>query len=171
MDNVQGQTDHAGEKRKTAQDTLYASLIALRHGFLLVPNSAMADVLWVDCLQPSQTRGLPRIGTAPWHGQLVPVIDFDVLLRGDTDSPMRRPRLVVLHALSQTRATKAYAILCDGQPQLIVLNSAALQPLPSQGDEQTHCVLGRVRISTREALIPDFEQLECEVAGTQAAFP
>lgn len=150
-----------------ATQSLYALLIALRDDALMLPNAALAEVVAYDRLQPLPAGGAgPCIGRLTWQGRDLPVLSFE-LLNGATAPPAdhRRARLAVLHALSPRLPGGVYAVLCEGHPQLVPLNPAVLRAVPLRSDDRAEFVLSRVRIATREALIPDLERIEAELAA------
>lgn len=157
----------------TAQP-LYAILIALRDDALILPNAALAEVVARDRLQPLQRHGDSRIdaghvGSLRWQERDLPVLSFEALNGASVpSSDHRRTRLVVLHAVSERLPSRAFAFLCEGHPQLMPLNSAALRPAPLRSTDRPEFVLTRVRIATREAAIPDLERIEAELAATLA---
>jgi len=71
--------------------------------------------------------------------------------------------------LSGCLPSRAYAFLGEGHPQLMPLNVAALRPAPLRSSDRPGYVLSRVRIATREALIPDLERIEVKLAATLAS--
>lgn len=98
------------------------------------------------------------------------MISFEALNGGNLP-PLghRRARLVELHTLSGRLPSRAYALLGEGHPQLMPLNAAALRLAPLRGSDRPGYVLSRVRIATREALIPDLERIEAKLATTLAS--
>lgn len=165
----------AGISLEAAAQPLYALLIGLRNDALILPNAALAEVMTRNRMQPrmqplspvpGNKAGSARIGSLQWQGRELPVISFEAL-NGGSIPPIdhRRARLVVLHALSERLPSRAYALLCQGHPQLLPLNAAAVQSAPLRSDDRPEFVLTRVRIATREALIPDMERIEAELAA------
>lgn len=154
-----------------AAQPFYALLIGLHNDALILPNAALAEVVTRNRLQllspaPGSKAGSARIGSLQWQGRELPVISFEALNGGSIPpTGHRRARLVVLHALSERLPSRAYALLCEGHPQLMPLNVAALQSAPLRSDDRPEFVLTRVRIATREALIPDMERIEAELAA------
>ena len=157
-----------------ATQPLYAVLIALRDDALILPNAALAEVVSRERLQPLQRRstgiiGAGHIGTLNWQGRDLPVLSFEALNGASAPATdHRRARLVVLHALSERLPGRALAFLCEGHPQLMPLNAAALRPAPLRTTDKPEFVLTRVRIATREAAIPDLERIEAELAAALA---
>lgn len=154
-----------------ATQPFYALLIGLHDDAMILPNAALAEVVTRNRLQPLSPAtgskvGAARIGSLQWQGRELPVISFEAL-NGGSIPPVdhRRVRLVVLHALSERLPSRAYALLCEGHPQLMPLNVAALRPVPLRSGDRPEFVLTRARIATREVLIPDMERIEAELAA------
>lgn len=147
---------------------LFAVLIGLREDALLLPNAAMAEVLNVDQIYPAEATIPGKIGNVVWHGYTLPVIDFDRMAGWLEDRPMRRPRIVVLHALNSDLHGRAYAVLCEGQPQLIPVNAPSVTPTNLKSHDRPEYVLSRVRVSVREVVIPNLEYIEALLAAPTA---
>lgn len=139
---------------------LYAVLIGLREDALLLPNAAMAEVLSMDQVHSTEASLPGKIGNVVWHGYTLPVIDFDQMTGHVDDRPMRRPRIVVLHALDNRLPGRAYAVLCEGQPQLIPVDASSVKPAAFKSNDRSEYVLSRARVSVREVIIPNLEHIE-----------
>ncbi len=145
--------------------TLYGALIALQDDALLVPNSAVLEVLSGDRLEPASRPGV--LGTLHWRGETIPAASFEVFNGGNTpDTRQRHGRLVVLQALGGRLPGRAWALWSTGYPRMLPVSQAALQPAPLHPDDRADVVLARVRLGVREVAIPDLDRIE---AGLLAA--
>lgn len=148
---------------------LFAVLIGLREDALLLPNAAMAEVLNMDQVHSAEASIPGKVGNVVWHGYTLPVIDFDRMTGQPDDRQMRRPRIVVLHTLNNQLPGQAYAVLCEGQPQLIPVNASSVMPAEFKPHDQAEYVLSRARVSVREVIIPNVEHIEALLAAPTAA--
>lgn len=148
--------------------TLFAVLIGLRDEALLLPNAAMAEVVGMDQVRTGDESIPGKIGNIVWRGFTLPVIDFDRMVGQLDGLPMRRPRIVVLHALNSHLHGRAYAVLCEGQPHLIPVNSSSLRPIGPRPHDKPEYVLSRASVSVREVVIPNLEYIEALLAAPSA---
>lgn len=150
------------------REQIYAVLMSVHEDTLLLPNAAVAEVLARDALQVEEG---PRpdwlIGYCDWNNRRVPVVRFERLNRSADGGDPRRERLVVLNSLGRHLPSGHLAILTQGYPHLVTLNRTAVRAAPLREGDRDELVLARVRIANQEALIPDLEQIEAEVAHAQ----
>lgn len=152
----------------TVRDHLYAVLMALSDDTLLLPNAAVAEVVARDNLRPSWP-GAPDwlTGYCEWSNRRVPVISFEAL-NGAAAAPMsRRARVVVINSLGSHLANGLFAVVAQGYPHLVTLNRTAVQGTPLRETDRQDIVLSRVRIASQEALIPNLDTIEAEIARAQ----
>lgn len=156
-------------EQPAAPQTLYSALISLQDDFLLLPNTALAEVVPGDHLE--QEAGLAGwLGTLKWRSGTIPVVDFEAFNgRSQASENHGRVRLAVLHALDETLPGGAWAVRCEGYPRVVPLNAAALEPVPLRATDRPDFVLARVRIGVSEAVIPDLERVEAQIRAAQAA--
>lgn len=150
------------------REQLYAVLIAVHQDTLLLPNTAVAEVLARDALQGADA-GAPSwlAGHCDWSNRRVPVVRFEHLNGASPPADPRRERLVVLNSLGRHLPSGQLAIVAHGYPHLVTLNRSALRNVPLRESDRDDLVLSRVRIANQEALIPSLEQIEAEIARAQ----
>jgi chemosensory pili system protein ChpC len=152
-----------------APQQLYAVLVALQSDTLLLPNLAVAEVV--------SPEGLKRIPGAPpwfsgllsWQGLDLPIARFELLNNGGAEPVNRRTRVVVVNAVSTRLSMGRYGLLAEGYPHLVTLNRAALRP-SEQRPQDSDLVLSRVKVASQEALIPNLERIEAEMAAVLSSF-
>jgi chemosensory pili system protein ChpC len=150
-------------------DELYAVLMAVHDDTLLLPNSAVAEVLARDALQPSSGGPGWLAGWCDWNSRRVPAIRFELLNGGTRGGDPRRERIVVLHSLGRAVPGGCIALVAVGYPHLVTLNRTAMHPMALDTTDRDALVLARVRIASQVVLIPDLEAVETEIAGALAA--
>lgn len=148
-------------------DELYAVLMTVHEDIVLLPNAAVAEVLSRDALK--RVDGGPEwlVGHCEWNNRLVPVVRFEALNGGSGSGDPKRERVVVINSLGKHLASGHVAFVSQGYPHLVTLNRAAMRPLDLRETDRNDLVLGRVRIASQQALIPDLAMVEAEVARTQ----
>jgi chemosensory pili system protein ChpC len=147
-------------------DQIYAVLIALEGDTLLLPNLAVAEVVGSNLVKPAEGAPPWLAGHLDWNQRRVPVLRFEVLNGGTPAPPTRRERVVVVHTPGVHLQGAVVAIMAQGYPHLVTLNRDALKPQELRGSDREALALARARISSREALIPDLEGVEAEVASS-----
>ncbi len=149
------------------REQIYAALIAIDGDHLLLPNAAVAEVLGNDALVPSLKTPPWLRGTCAWNSRQIPVLCFEQLAGAATAGDARRQRIVVLHSPGRHLPSGNLAVLSQGYPHLVTLNRAALESIPLRETDRDDLVLSRVRIASQQALIPDLETIEAEIARAQ----
>jgi chemosensory pili system protein ChpC len=153
-----------------APQQLYAVLVALQSDTLLLPNLAVAEVVSLDGLRPLSGSPPWFAGLLPWQGRELPIARFELLNNGAAEPPSRRTRIAVINSVSSRLSAGRYGILTEGYPHLVTLNRSALRPAESR-PQDGELILSRVRVASQEALIPNLERIEIEMAGVLSAVP
>jgi chemosensory pili system protein ChpC len=146
-------------------EQIYAVLLALEDDTLLLPNAAISEALSQDELESTNGFGPPwLLGWLRFGGERIPAVSFELLNGRPLPAPNRRARFAVINALG-SRSLRQFAVLTQGYPHLITLNRTALMPAPLRPDDQSAMVLTRVRIASREVVIPDLEAVTAELTA------
>jgi len=153
-----------------ALQQLYAVLVALQSDTLLLPNLAVAEVVSLEGLRPLSGAPPWFAGLLSWQGVELPIARFELLNNGAAAPPGRRTRIAVINSVSARLSAGRYGILAEGYPHLVTLNRAALQPAESRLHDG-ELILARVRVASQEALIPNLDRIEEEMAAVLAARP
>ena len=147
-----------------APQQLYAVLVTLQSDTLLLPNLAVAEVVSLDGLRPLSGAPPWFAGLLPWQGRELPIARFELLNNGAAEPPSRRTRIAVINSVSPRLSAGRYGILAEGYPHLVTLNRSALRPAESR-PQDGELILARVRVASQEALIPNLERIEAEMAA------
>lgn len=156
----------AEQKAEPRTEELYAVMIAVEGDTLLLPNAAVAEVMTHEALQHEDDMPNWLLGYCNYNQRRIPVIAFE-RLNGLDSAPVqgKRERIVVVNSLGTQLAVGAVAFLAQSYPHLVTLNRAAVKPLPLRATDRPDLVMARVKIANAEALIPDFETIEVELAA------
>lgn len=146
-------------------DSLYAILIQLSGQLLLLPNAAVAEVTALDRFEPAEP-GAPAwlIG---WHAtaeRRLPVLAFEVLCGGAVPAVPRRGRVVIVHPIGARLGGGGFAVLAQAHPHMVSVHRSALDAVDPPPADDPGVVLTRVRVAGQDALIPDLERVEQQVA-------
>lgn len=146
------------------RDQINAVLMALHGDTLLLPNSAVAEVIARERAQAQADAPQWLAGFCEWNNRRVPVIHFEALNGAAVAPPSKRARVVIVHGFGRHGNAGALGIVAQGYPHLVTLNRAALQAAALRDTDRADLVLSRVRIASQEALVPDLECIESEIA-------
>lgn len=149
-----------------AADTLFAVLIQIDHDALLLPNAAVAEVTAMDRFEPAD-KNAPR-WLAGWHStaeRRVPVLSFEGLCGHHVPEHHKRQRVVIVNPVGQRVHGGAFALLAQGHPHLLTLKREAITAVDLKAADRDEMVLSRVRVAGQEAVIPDLERIETELAS------
>lgn len=149
-------------------DELYSLLIPLRDERLIVPRACVAEVVRYSPTTAAATDNGWLRDTIAWRDKPVTVVAFEALLGMPLPPAGGRTRAVVFHPLSGNPNALPIAILAQGFPQMVRVNSEAVQPDVSYRIPQGAPVLCRISMLSEFALIPDLEALEARLAAVLA---
>lgn len=135
---------------------IYSVMVSLAEASLILPNSAVVEVMGMDTL-------VPRTDGPDWllgHAQLqhvdVPVISLELMLGQSLPATNRKCRVVVLNAPMQANA---FALVAQSYPLIVTLNEVALKPVEMGDDPAKKLILSKVQVANRAAMIPDLDAL------------
>ena len=135
-------------------------LVLSMHGRpVLVPNSAVAEIVTQQDIAPGQDEPDWFLGTGHWRGTEIPLIAFDRLVGERDDVPDPAGRFVILFGLEGDNAPGFYGFRIDALPRSETLDSDKLRPVEGE-PHPSEFVGARARLGDdRECLIPDFDAL------------
>lgn len=168
MSDLASQTNpvpRRGLARRVQSEQLHTLLIPLAGASLLLPNTAVAEV--VNYQAPDRVADAPEwlLGLLTWRDRRIPVVGFEALAGAGAPQAVRQSRIAVLNTLNGDSALPYVAVLTQGIPQLRALDAEALE-----GEVTPRGVVhARVRIrGTETALIPNLDELERRVLRLQS---
>jgi chemosensory pili system protein ChpC len=142
-------------------------LAPLTGGHVLLPNSAVAEVLSFTAPEPIKQSPAWLLGELAWHGWQVPVICFEQLVnKKDRNSVTPRSRILVIKTLGESTQVNYIGLVIQGLPKLKTVTTANLVEVPS--DDLPVTLFSRVSIGESQAVIPELGELTRAVE--QAAY-
>ena len=150
-----------------SEQQFYAVLIPLDGEALLLPNAAVAEVVARDRVRPPSAAPEWLAGHVEWNNRRIPVLRFETLNGAPASVVDRRERVVIVHSLGVHHQGGALGFITLGYPHLVTLNRAALKAVPLRAQDRNDLVLSRVRIASQEAVIPDLETIEADLARVE----
>lgn len=138
---------------------LRCMLIPLRRGRLLLPNSAVAEV--IGYREPEAVAGAPAWvqGKVGWRQRELMVIDFERLLGHQAATASVRQRIAICYALDPNAPWPLLGLLSQGIPRLLrvhgdVIDAAAT---PSRNGSPVRM---RITVDGDELMVPDLDYLQ-----------
>lgn len=144
---------------------LRTQLIPLQGGRLILPHTAIAEI--VPYIKPEPLEGAPSflLGRVNWRGQEVPLISFEAACGEAAPALNPHARLAVLNTLNGGAALPFFAVLTQGIPQLAQVDEANLQPIEHE-TMLSPLTLYQVLVNGEPATIPNLDAVETELLRT-----
>lgn len=138
-------------------DHIYSVLISLQDANLILPNSAVVEVLGLDTLEPPGSDAPNWLqGYVELQMQDIPVISLEAVMGQSAPIRDRKCRIVVLNTPSQG---SAFALMSRAYPLIVTLNEVALKPANEANDPVAKLIYSRVDVANRKAIIPDLDAI------------
>jgi len=145
---------------KQAQPLVVRSqLIILEALRLVLPNTAIAEVVAYTKLDLPEDLPDWFLGYAAWRGYQIPVVSFEQMINQSGSKPDRRSRIIVLNSISADTHTPFYGMLATGIPSLITVDETNIKDAPKIGETDS-LILRQVIVQKHAAIIPDQYELE-----------
>ncbi|WP_455209373.1 chemotaxis protein CheW [Kaarinaea lacus] len=136
-----------------------SQLITLEALRLVLPNTAIAEVVAYTPLDLPE--GMPEwfLGYVTWRGYLVPVVSFEQMIDQTGSKPDRRSRIIILNSISADPDLPFYGLLATGIPRLMSIDANGIQNAPEIGETDS-LIMRHVIVDKHAAVIPDQYELE-----------
>lgn len=135
-------------------------LLTLNDRLLLLPNTAVAELVAYRNVQPAENSPNWLLGQIAWRDLSLPLLSFEAA-SSDTPANLENARVVIINAIGGRPKFRFFALLIKGIPRSVRIDKS-LQRLP---DEQLHALeLDAVSIDGEMAKIPDLAALEQKLA-------
>ncbi|MGD8559400.1 MAG: chemotaxis protein CheW [Gammaproteobacteria bacterium] len=145
-----------------------SQMIALESLRLVLPNTAIAEVVSYSQLELPEGKPDWFLGYASWRGYQVPVVSFEVMINQRGSKPTRRSRIIILNSISADPDRAFYGLLATGIPRLMSLDETSIQNAPEIGDTDP-LILRQVIADKNAAIIPDQYELEATLKKNKLA--
>tara|TARA_R110002124_G_scaffold146438_2_gene311686 strand:+ start:2498 stop:2977 length:480 start_codon:yes stop_codon:yes gene_type:complete len=140
-------------------DEVDSLLVSLSGHRLLVPMTAVAEIVQqVDCQRDDQQPPWLQ-GWINWRTERIPLVSFESLVGDERTMLGDRAMALVLYRILPDGLSQFYALQIQNFPHLIRLaDDGLLQQVPPA--EPPPCVLMMVTVREQQALIPDLDKIE-----------
>jgi len=141
------------------QYVLRAQLIPLNGATLLLPNTAVAEVVHFNDVEATPSTPSWVYGMINWRGLSLPLLSMEGLLEMDVLPLNKEKRIIVLNSLDNNQDMPFIAIVSDGNPHLIKLHEDTM------GDElmeehSSHYIHTVSVYRDRRVLVPDLNAIK-----------
>lgn len=136
-------------------------LVPLGHRVLLLPQTAMAEIVRKPDFIGAGDEPDWLIGSLPWRGITIPLIELE-LLCGDINPANKMTQAIVVHTIKNGQFN-FYALVTAEIPRPVYVGQSALH----WADEADDCLVASASVvfQNEELIIPDLVQIEGRVAA------
>jgi len=133
-------------------------LAPLTDGYVMLPNSAVGEILTFTSPEPFEHGPPWLLGEVAWHGWQVPVIIYERLLGSNGMTTITaKTRVLIVKTLGESTQVNYIGLVIQGLPRLKKVNASTL--VEKQTDDVPDTVFSKVTIDDLHAVIPDLGEL------------
>jgi chemosensory pili system protein ChpC len=141
-----------------AEKEIRTIMAPLTIGHVLLPNSAVAEVLNFTPLEPLDHAPAWLLGELAWHGWQVPVIIYEELIReSDSQTVTSKARILIIKTLGESTQVNYIGLVIQGLPRLKKVTADSLIEKQTDGLPETQ--FSQVSIDDLHGFIPEIGQL------------
>ncbi len=141
-----------------ANNEIRTILAPLKDGHVLLPNSAVAEILEYTRPQPFNQAPAWLLGELAWHGWQVPIICYEQLINGgDRTGVTSKTRILIIKTLGESTQLNYIGLILQGLPRLKKITVDSLRE--TQTEELSNTVFSEVNIDDLQAVIPELGSL------------
>jgi chemosensory pili system protein ChpC len=133
-------------------------LAPLTDGHVLLPNSAVGEILNFTSPEPFKQGPAWLLGEIAWRGWQVPVINYERLLKDNSGTKITsKSRILIVKTLGESTQVNYLGLVIQGLPRLKKVNAITLVESPDA--ELPETVFSMVTIDGLKAVIPELGDL------------
>lgn len=137
-------------------------LAPLTEGNLLLPNSAVAEILNYASPKPLKHTPSWLLGELPWRGWQVPIICYEQLIKAATSHRVTpKSRILIVKTLGESTQVNYIGLLIQGLPRLKKITSSTLLEIETEKLPKT--LFSKVRVEDLDSFIPALSELTLTV--------
>lgn len=144
-------------------DVINCLLIPLKDEQILLPNTAIAEVVSWQKPDPAQDGPEWFLGMISWRDYRVPVISFEAAIGGQVAAPTSRSRIVVLNTLNGNKRLPYVGLLSQGIPHLQVVGINAIQA-NNEISVPSPTVASYALLGNQAVMVPNIDDLESRLS-------
>ena len=128
-------------------------LAPLTDGYVMLPNSAVGEILTFTSPEPFKQGPPWLLGEIAWRGWQVPVINYERMLRDNGSTTITaKTRVLIMKTLGESTQVNYIGLVIQGLPRLKKVSARTL--VEKQIDELPDTVFSTVSIDDLQAVIP-----------------
>ena len=133
-------------------------LAPLTDGYVMLPNSAVGEILTFTSPEPFKQGPPWLLGEIAWRGWQVPVINYERMLRDNGGTTITaKTRVLIIKTLGESTQVNYIGLVIQGLPRLKKVSARTL--VEKQIDDLPDTVFSIVTIGDLQAVIPELGDL------------
>ena len=140
-----------------ANEEIRTILAPLTDGYVMLPNSAVGEILEFTSPEPFKQGPTWLLGEIAWHGWQVPVINYEGMLKGSSIKITSKSRILIVKTLGESTQVNYIGLVIQGLPRLKKARAETL--IETQVEKLPDAVFSEVAIDGLKAIIPDLGDL------------
>jgi len=141
-----------------ANEEIRTILAPLTDGYIMLPNSAVGEILEFTLPEPFKQGPVWLLGEIAWHGWQVPVINYERMLKNSSSAKITsKSRILIVKTLGESTQVNYIGLVIQGLPRLKKARAETL--IETQVDGLPNTVFSEVAIDGLQAIIPDLGDL------------
>jgi len=133
-------------------------LAPLTDGYVMLPNSAVGEILTFTSPEPFKQGPPWLLGEIAWRGWQVPVINYERMLRDNGSTTITaKTRVLIMKTLGESTQVNYIGLVIQGLPRLKKVSARTL--VEKQIDDLPDTVFSKVTIDDLQAVIPELGDL------------
>ena len=133
-------------------------LAPLNEGYVLLPNSAVGEILNFTSPEPFKQGPAWLLGEIAWHGWQGPVVNYERLIKDNGITTITsKSRILIVKTLGESTQVNYIGLLIQGLPRLKKVSAETLQE--TETEELPETVFSKVSIDNLQAFIPELGDL------------
>jgi len=141
-----------------ADNEIRTILAPLTDGYVMLPNSAVGEILTFTPPEPFKQGPPWLLGEIAWRGWQVPVINYERLLKDNGITTITsKTRILIVKTLGESTQVNYIGLVIQGLPRLKKVSASTL--VEKQIDEVPDTVFSKVTIDDLQAVIPELGDL------------
>ena len=141
-----------------ADKELRTILAPLTDGYVMLPNSAVGEILAFTSPEPFKQGPPWLLGEIAWRGWQVPVINYERMLKDNGITTITaKTRVLIVKTLGESTQVNYIGLVIQGLPKLKKVSASTL--IEKQIDDLPDTVFSKVTIDDLQAVIPEIGDL------------
>jgi chemosensory pili system protein ChpC len=141
-----------------ADKELRTILAPLTDGYVMLPNSAVGEILAFTSPEPFKQGPPWLLGEIAWRGWQVPVINYERMLKDNGITTITaKTRVLIVKTLGESTQVNYIGLVIQGLPRLKKVSVSTL--IEKQIDDLPDTVFSKVTIDDLQAVIPELGDL------------